>query len=205
MNRRERYVATTLSDVFARRRTHRLSAAAMVLLLGCFRPRSESSRFPATAAAHEMGIFAYDIIHADPRNVDVLLDGRTSGRLRVEVRSAVVTQRFEEPDRPSFILQTSPNEIEARVAATTRVLAKKAASGWKIVAPPAAADTLKIATILAADVDLAVQGASMIWDGGQYAFCTWECVKAGACARKDSFEQCAAHVVICAACLEQEP
>jgi hypothetical protein len=152
-----------------------------------------------------MGIFAYDIIHADRKTLDVRLEGQTTGRLRVEVRGEVVTQRLEAAGRPPFVLQTSPDQLETREAATARVLARKAAGRWGIVDAPSAADTFTIAQILAADVDLAVQGASMIWDGGQYAFCTWECVKAGECIRKDSLEECAPRVVTCAACLEQEP
>jgi hypothetical protein len=70
---------------------------------------------------------------------------------------------------------------------------------------PTATWSADVALLLAVDIDMAVQGTSLVANGSEYVACTIECTSAAQCVPQWDAPVCAPHVVTCSACLEQEP
>jgi hypothetical protein len=177
------------------------------LALACApRAPSPAGTFAAGPVARGHGVEGYQVLAADAHHLDVRWLGRTAGHLRVEVQGGSATQRLEAPEE-AFTLFTSRDRIAMDLDGTRRVLAERTGDGWVERERPArgASSDRWLPTLLAVDIDLAVQGTSMIFEGKVYAPCTGECIKAERCVRESPLPRCAAGVTTCGACLEQEP
>jgi hypothetical protein len=179
-------------------------SSALILLAGCAKGAPGRATFPAGPAAQELGFTAYDINKATRDELDVTLLGRSPAHLFATVTEREAIQRLQRRD-DVFSLRTSADRMAVEQGGVPRLLAERLGDRWLERAPLDAADREKLGAILAADIDLAVQGTSMVFGGRRYVWCTLECVNSAACLRRGSAGPCAAGITTCAACLAQEP
>jgi hypothetical protein len=150
-------------------------------------------------------VSSYLIRQAGAHDLDTDLMGATPGRLIIHVLSGIATQELKREDGRRFILRTSSSRIEVADDGGPRLLAERFRDGWQQRGRLSPSALASLDLLLAVDLDLAVQGASMAFDGRLYARCSLECWSATTCVRRPSFDRCAEHVAVCGACLEQEP
>jgi hypothetical protein len=160
---------------------------------------------PAGDAARAQGVDAYDVLRATEQDIDARLLGRAAAHLLVHCADGVTVQRLD--GRAPFELSTSPGRIEIGTGGAFRVVAEKDGDRWLSRGPlDADADARRSMRLLfAVDVDLAVQGSSIVLGGTAFARCTEECDRAQLCAETFEAASCAQHAVLCGGCLEQEP
>ena len=177
-------------------------AAAVVLCCACAKNASLPSLYPASKEASALGVQGYRVLRADAHNLELHLLGTRQARLQVEVRGGNALQRLQTVDG-AFTLWTSLDRITVEQQAAPFLAAERVDDGWieRAPIPPAAWPSLEL--LMAVDIDLAVQGTSMIFEGKQYAWCTLQCSNAARCG--PDLELCAESIVTRGACLEQEP
>lgn len=180
--------------------------AAVATISACGRPAAVSSRrFAAGPAAQARGVAAFQVLRAGPRHLDLLLEGELAGHLEVRAANGNATQRLEVGGAPPLVLRTSWERVTVEFVESTQVLAERTGTVWIAREPLAAAAGALVTLLLALDIDLAVQGTSMTFNGRRYAWCTPMCATAERCARGGRAEACGDAVATCGACLEQEP
>jgi hypothetical protein len=158
--------------------------------------------FPAGVEARRRGVDTYLVRRAGAHDLDVELAGAVRGRLVAHVVAGAAAQQIEREGMDPFTLRTSSELVEAEDAGGTFPVARFANGRWMQSTPAPRGISTSMQLLMAIDIDLAVQGASMVFGGKLYARCTLECWTAARC---PALDQCAGHIVICAACLEQEP
>lgn len=176
------------------------------MITACGRPAAvPSSRFVAGPAAQARGVAAFQVLRAGPRHLDLLLEGEGAGGLEVRVAGGNSIQRLELRGTPPLVLRTSWDRVQVEMAGSTQVLAERSGAVWVARERLAPAAQPLVTLLLALDIDLAVQGTSMAFQGRHYAWCTRMCAAAERCARQGRLETCGDAVATCGACLEQEP
>jgi hypothetical protein len=158
--------------------------------------------FAAGAEAQQHGVTSYSVTHADARSLDVGLLGDRPARLAIRVEDLTTSQRLDRDASPPFILRTSPSRVAVSTGAREVLVMERVGSSWIDRQPLTGAERELVARLLAVDIDLAVQGSSMVFRGARYVGCTQACVAAARCAE---LTVCAESVVTCAGCLAQEP
>src|SRR5205814_10059880 len=113
--------------------------------------------------------------------------------LHVHVMKAEALQQLEMGGGPPFVLGTSATAVEIGGTNASKVLAEVIGGGWVARAPTTPGEASKLSLLMAVDLDLAVQGSSMVFAGQLYAHCSLECSQAARCAGT-AMTACAAHV-----------
>jgi hypothetical protein len=178
-------------------------AAVAYAQTACTEASPSLNNLPAGSAARMQGIQAYDIVEASAHDLDVRIVGNPSGRLRVHSQGGATTQELDGAER--FGLSTSRTRVAVRIGAVERTIAEQDDMGWHPIGPVNADAQRALGILLAIDVDLAVQGSSLVFGGTTFASCTDECDRATVCAAAFNASRCAPSVSVCGACLEQEP
>jgi hypothetical protein len=186
------------------RSTSTVSLLLITVLASCGRTAAPETRFAPGPAARAHGVSMFQVLRADAQNLDVVLEGR-AGRLEVRTAGGVSTQRLEISEAAPLILRTSWERVEVEIGEANQVLAERSGAVWMGRQPLAEGAQPLVALLLAMDIDLAVQGTSMAFQGRRYAWCTPACVSAERCARAGQLGTCGDQVATCGACLEQEP
>jgi hypothetical protein len=179
-------------------------ASALILLVSCAKGAPRRVSFPVGPAAQELGFTAYEINKATADELDVTLVGRSPARLLATITQAESIQRLQRSGEV-FALRTSADRMQVEQGGRSRLLAERLGDRWFERAALDVAGRQNLGVILAADIDLAVQGTSMVFGGQRYVWCTLECVNSAACLRRGAEGLCAAGITTCAACLGQEP
>lgn len=174
--------------------------------LSCTRARPPAqTRFLAGPAAHSHGVVAFEVVVANATHLDLVLEGSRAGHLKVETIGGSSTQRLALAGAMPIVLRTSWERVELEANGENRLLAERVGAKWTI-RQPVPREALPVGSLLLAlDIDLAVQGTSMIFRGRRYAFCTPACVAAERCIGVGTLDPlCAESIATCGACLEQE-
>jgi hypothetical protein len=179
-------------------------AELCVVAPSCARPPGLPLEVRAGEAAVRSGITQYALHRVEAHHLGVGLMGILSGDLTVDVFGGAATQHLALADRPPFDLETSKERVGV-TDGTRRFLMSKNGSAWTMAGPSESIDRSIMQLLMAVDVDLGVQGATMVFDGSLYAPCTVDCMFAEKCVGAARLATCASDVVTCAACLEQEP
>jgi hypothetical protein len=182
----------------------RVAVVGLLALGACSREHPAITAYPAGDLARRQGIEGYQILKDRPTELDLNLSGRPAAKLAVRILGGVTTQSIER-EGGRFGLRTSFDRVEVEENGRYRVAAERMVGGWKVHEGLGRVSTDWLAFLLAIDVDLAVQGTSMVFQGRRYAWCTLECERAAGCARQGTPLNCLEQLVTCGACLEQEP
>jgi hypothetical protein len=176
-----------------------------LLLVGCAERGTPRTVYAAGPEARAQRVDSYLFHQATAHDLDLAFIGPKEGRLKVHVMGGSAVQELERTPEGRTVLRTSARRIELEDGEGARLLAEAADGRWVARAPVSPAAAASLAFLVAVDLDLAVQGASMVFEGKLYARCTLECATGVVCLRRSAFEECAEHVAVCGACLEQEP
>ncbi|MBS2012688.1 MAG: hypothetical protein JST00_07375 [Deltaproteobacteria bacterium] len=138
----------------------------------------------ASAPARSCGIRRYRVEQADRRSVRVRWDGgalTSDGDEERTLQTLTLGARTYELETKGgrFELRGAANDVDARLA---------------------------LRAFMAVDVDMAVQGSSLVRGGRAHASCTSECLRAYSCAGRERADAaCEASVAVCGACMVQWP
>jgi hypothetical protein len=175
---------------------------ALALLGSCTEASPDWTGVRAGEAARAQGVDAYDVLEATKHDIDARLLGRTPGRLRIHSADGETTQQLD--GAAPLVLSTSRARIDLKMDGHSLV-AERSGDRWVSRGALDATAEAALRLMLAVDVDFAVQGSSTILGGTTFARCTEQCDKASRCAEHGGPAQCASNMVLCGACLEQEP
>jgi hypothetical protein len=168
---------------------------------------ASSDDAPAGSEAARLGVQGYRVLRADAQFVDVRLVGPRGGRLTIHALPSHVEQRLVRDDGTTLGLVTDAQTIRVDVGTQSWVVARREGARWAPVegTVPTATWSTDMTLVLAVDIDMAVQGTSLVASGSEYVACTIECTSAAECIPHWDASECAPHVMTCSACLEQEP
>ncbi len=178
-----------------------LAAVQAVACRGSSAPPMKGIR--ATAMARSRGIESYDVILCDRDDVNAIVHGLDVARLTVHAVRGEAKQVLESAGT-ALVLRTGPNRIEVQGESSSIVL-ERLSGAWLARDSMDAKTTALLATLLAIDVDMAVQGTSLVGNAQAYVPCTLRCESASACVIRGNLPSCAESIVTCGECLEQEP
>lgn len=181
----------------------RVLATLACLALGACGGRTRPTVVAVGPAARAHGYARYETLDADAHHVDAVVSGAWLARVHVDADGEVTTERLEEAGRVT-VLHATADALDLTVDGATHALARRRGDFWTTQALNPAA-RVPLASLLALDVDLAVQGSSIIWRGGAYVQCTLGCARAAACVARDLDAACARLSDDCAGCLEAAP
>jgi hypothetical protein len=180
------------------------SAASWIALLGgCTEASPGSTGIRAGDAARARGVDAYDVLEATAHDIDARLLGKVPLHLHVHSADGETVQQLDGP--APFVLSTSRERVEVETSGHPRIVAEKVGDVWRAPEGVDAATQRAIGLVLSVDVDLAVQGSSLVFGGSTFARCTETCDRASRCAEHFDAARCAQDTTLCGACLEQEP
>ena len=171
--------------------------------LGCTEASPAATGIGAGDEARARGVEGYDVVSASAHDLDVQLRSATPARLRIHTAEGETVQRLDGPI--AFALATSQSHLRLEVGGRPRLVAEKSGEAWlaRDAIDPLAARAIEL--VLAIDIDLAAQGSSLVFGGSVLARCSETCEKATRCAGHFEADRCAPSIVLCGACLEQEP
>jgi len=168
----------------------------------------------ASAPARSCGVHRYRIERSDRRSVHATWDG---GAFTSSGDAAHTLQRIELGEG-SFELETTPSRVVLRRLSHDRAIDAFVAETddavpptghgrrWRIRSTPERETMNVLRTIAAIDVDLAVQGSSLVYGGRVHTSCTLECMRAAECApRAATAPACIESIDLCGGCMVQAP
>jgi hypothetical protein len=177
-------------------------ASCALLLAACAHGRAHAV-VGAGPAARSLGVTGYRVLHDDPADLDVELVGERSGRLHAHGTPDRVEQRLDGAPQGPVEMAASAQEVSLRTDGAIMTVALRSGGRWRRGAGLTAAQTSALRMLMAVDVDLAVQGSSLILGGADYVQCTFACSAASSCtpAWNEQGEACARSVADCSSCM----
>src|SRR5262249_41130564 len=156
--------------------------------------------------ARARGVTGYHVLVAGAHDVDVELLGARPMHL-VARAGPEVTEQWLEGAKVPMHLVTREDRIEVERDGVPVPVATRRDRPGLAGSPLTPDESETLALVAAVDVDLAVQGSSIVFGGRRYEQCTLACIHASSCSQQLARElaACARAVTICGACLDAEP
>jgi hypothetical protein len=180
----------------------------------CSPPPSPASMVVAGPPAHAVGVTDYRVLASGPATLDVVLLGTRTGRLRCLGSAVEVDQRIEGGTESGLDLLASADRLTLRRGDVQTVVAARARGRWHAGTKLAPDEASALRLFMAIDLDLGVQGSSVIFAGEDYVQCTFACTLATSCVSRlnddprdatttndTQDESCARAVASCAGCM----